>query len=246
MPTHTKVGWYNVQDGHPAAAHAQMILRRFEDEHLDALALSEMHDYNHHVVKLAKEAGHRLVYKTTAKHPAGDNVAILVRKGVKVGRHWSFKAGTPYHAPGGGLRRAQHMLVCEVDDIPVCTVHAPVHAWTTTKRGRIWGGPLLRRIAYRRFVKRLRSFARRHPGPLILPGDWNANPTTDGAYSPDWLRREIGGQFARPHQSTGHGEIDFAIVRGLHVTDCRVLPNPKGLPHSDHRLVVATLTKEDQ
>lgn len=234
------VGTYNVEFGHPPKRHAEMILTRFENQMLNVLALVEVQDYVKDLQKLIKPLGHKLIVIHGTR--GSDHVALLVRKGAAVGKHWTFRAGLPYFRTGGGLMAPTQPLAVVVDGILYVVVHAPVEAWVATPHGRKFAGPILRRGAYRYFINRLAKLARLHPTkPICMLGDWNCPPDVNGRYSPNGLRTTIGGKFLRPEKSTGHGEIDFAIIRKLVGQGCHIVPNKSTLPHSDHKLVVGVV-----
>ncbi|GAB2970377.1 hypothetical protein [Nocardioides montaniterrae] len=232
-----KVGWYNVEYGHPVREHVAMILARFERERLDTMMLTEVADYAARLKIEAAKVGYALVTKGSTH--AELNQAILVRGGVHIGKVWTIPMKASYFARNGDVRRSQPPLVARLNGINHVVVHAPVHAWVPGKGGRHFTGPIRRRLAYRAYMLRLARAVKRMAWPAIMGPDWNANPDTHGRWSPAWLAHKIGGEIVRPHASTGHGEIDFAITKGIRLTNVRVRPNPPGLPHSDHLLVTA-------
>lgn len=235
-----RIGTYNVEFGHPPKTHAKMILTRFERQSLDVLALVEVQDYVEELKKLVEPEGHRLVVIHNKR--GSDHVAFLIRKGCSITKHWTFRAGLPYFRQGGGLMAPTQPLAVEVDGVLYVVIHAPVQAWVATPKGRKFSGPMRRRGAYAYFINRLAKLARRHSNrPLCILGDWNCTPDTHGKYSPNDLRLRVHGHFLHPKKSTGHGEIDFAIIRDLKGSGCHVIPDSINLPHSDHKLVVATV-----
>lgn len=246
--TPLRTGTYNCEHGHPEKVHAEMILWKFEELALDVLGLDEARDYLDLVEDLAASAGHQVVcFHTDEQDRGGDQVAFLVRGGHTVSTAWIFKAGIGWHRRGGGRMAPMHVLAAVVDGDLLMQGHAPVGAWTTGGwRGRRFVGPLLRRIAYRGFVRRVRrAFDLHRDLRVIFWMDANATPDTRGRWSPEWLREQVGGQFARPHKNTGHGEIDFAITRGFTTVVCDLMPDPdafpdgRPMPRSDHKLVYA-------
>jgi len=243
--THLRFGAYNVQRGHPTTQHANMILRRFEDLRLDVLALTEVADYVHALDRMARAAGHSLIYITGPENVI--NQALLVRHGLEVGRYHSVPMPATYFSTDGQLRRSEDPLVVHVgkpgeEKMVFVVVHAPVGAWTPGKGGRHFLGPVRRRIAFHRYVKRLRLIASRHRNSLLcFLGDWNTTPEALGFNSAARLAKRIGGRIIHPGVSTGHGEIDFAVIRNLHGS-IHTVPNDPALPHSDHLLVVGILT----
>lgn len=228
----TVVGGYNVEIGHDHEAWAHMIIRRFREEDLEVLALNEISEYAHALESLLPDSMRLLWIKTPIN---SRNAALLVRKNLSVGRVRSIDMPATYYAPDGSLRRSSNPLVAVVDDVMYVVVHLPVGAWMLRRSGWHWVGPLRRRIAYRRYILRLLSLIRAHPRQkIVIIGDWNATPETVGRWSPNWLRREAGAHFIRPHENTGHGEIDFAIVRHVegHLSVRHHRPEP-----SDHFMI---------
>lgn len=241
MPRH-RIGTYNVEFGHPANQHAQMIVKRFFDYDLDVLAIQEAQDYLDALAFLATTRGFRLVAIRRSRNGA-NHVAFLVNKRCRVGYHWSFLAATVHYFSSRGLNMApQRPLAVYVDGLIYVNIHAPVEAWTTHHNGRRLDGPARRVLAYRQFIARAILLFRRHAKtPVTMLGDWNCTPDAQGSASPFALKSAVGGRYIRPHGSTGHGEIDFGICTNLAVESCKVEPDPSG-EQSDHRLVVATVT----
>lgn len=229
-----KSGALNAQYGHAPRAHAEKILRVFDDEKLDILLITESRDYNHDLSRLAQANGYKLIVHRVRK--GSDQVTALVRDPLRVNRSKVFRAGTPYFRAGGGTMAAPQPLAVRYKGTWFVGVHAPVQAWVATRTGRKWIGPLLRRVSYAAFANRLVNFARNHPGPLVMLGDWNATPETGGRYSPNWIREQINGTFARPFESTGHGEIDFGIKRHLKLNGKVEAYFPKNFP-GDHKFI---------
>lgn len=237
MTGQTKVGIYNVEYGHPVAPHVKMILTRFHDEGLEVLSLAESQDYTTALRTEARKFGHRLV---TAADPRGN--ALLVHAGATLGKTGSFSTPGIWFNPQGHEMRTPDSVWAVVNGVRYVAVHAPVDAWVATAHGRTFTGPDRRLAAYENFIEVHERFARRHPGkPLSIQGDWNCSPSTVGKYSPDDLRHRIGGAFVRPRENTGHGEIDFAVVRGLAGAHCQVERDLR--IHSDHHLVTAEMRK---
>lgn len=237
--TATTVGTWNVEHGHPVKEHATTILRRQVEERVRVLALTELGDY----AAALDGADPRRVLLWV---PGPENVksqGLLVPVGAQVGQVRSIPTPATYRAPDGSLRRSACPLLAEVDGVLYVVVHAPVGAWTTGRwPGRRFVGPIRRRLAYRAYVRRLLRVFRAHPHtPLVVIGDWNATPDTRGRWSPEWLRRKAGAAYLRPHASTGHGEIDFALVRGVRgtLTVRHTHPEP-----SDHLLVAGPIRKK--
>lgn len=236
--TALRTGTWNLQYGHPIDAKAKAVLAAFERSGLDVFALTEAHDYIDALKVLAEAAGHRLLFVRTRK--GSDNNALLVRRGIVVASYWSFVAGTGWSRLGGGWMQPMQPLAAHLvvngRNLVVVAAHAPVAAWVPKGGVYRWTGAIRRRIAYRGYVSRLKKVFDRTQHPVIVFGDWNAEPTTKGNYSPEWLRAQVGGDFSRPLVSTGHGEIDFAITRGIVTEHCTIDPKAMG---SDHRCVEA-------
>lgn len=222
------VGTYNVEHGHPVQNHVTMILRDANKYDLSVLGLGETQDYAPALRRAAPADDYRLI---------GSDNALLVKRGLPVGARGSFRPAGSWFTTRGRVHRQTPVTWARVKGITYAAIHAPVHAWVATRYGRKFIGPARRRAAYRFFVQRVIRFARWHNHrPLVIMGDWNANPDTRGLYSPNYLRRKIGGHYLRPHTSTGHGEIDFAIARGIRGANVHVRPNLR-VAQSDHRLV---------
>lgn len=210
-----RVGALNAQYGHAPSKHAEKIIRIFDSQDLDVLLITESRDYNRVLSELARKKGYKLVVHRVRQ--GSDQCTALVRDPSKLQRSFTFTAGRGWFRRGGGTMAPMQPIAIRYNGAWFVGVHAPVQAWVATRSGRKWIGSLTRRLAYRGFVVRLASFAGKRQGPLVMLGDWNANPTTSGRWSPNWLRDKINGKFARPFVSTGHGEIDFGITRGMHL-----------------------------
>lgn len=232
-----RVGALNAQYGHPQVEHSKKIIRIFDDESLDILLITESRDYNNELATLARKKGYRLLVHKTQK--GSDQCTALVRNPEKVGRSFTFQAGRGWFRRGGGAMAPMQPIAVRYENAWYVGVHAPVQAWVATRVGRKFIGPILRRTAYRGFMRRLRAFARRRQGPLVFIGDWNATPDNRGKYSPNWLREQIHGTYARPYESTGHGEIDFGIKRGMELKSKVAAYYPRDFP-GDHKFIVFT------
>lgn len=233
-----RLGALNAQYGHAPKAHAEKILRIFENEKLDVLLITESRDYNNELAELARVQGHKFCVRRVRK--GSDQCTAIVRHPEKLGSFFTFKAGGGWFRAGGGKMAPMQPIAVKYDGAWFVGVHAPVQAWVATRVGRKFIGPVLRRTAYRGFMRRLRAFARKRVGPLVFIGDWNATPDNRGVYSPNWLRAQINGEFARPNESTGHGEIDFAIKRKMHLKSQVNAYFPKNFP-GDHKFIVFTV-----
>jgi hypothetical protein len=237
MPS-LRVGALNAQYGHAPRAHAEKIIRIFDDEKLDILLITESRDYNIELSDIARDHGYKLVVHRVRR--GSDQCTALVRDNNKVKTSRSFRAGRGYFRANGGTMAPMQPIAVKYAGTWFVGVHAPVQAWVATASGRKWIGPLLRRVAYRGFAIKLVQFAKNHPGPIVLIGDWNAAPNTQGKYSPDWIKDQIRGSFIRPFESTGHGEIDFAIRRGVRQRGNMRAYFPKNFP-GDHKFIVVNI-----
>ena len=233
MPN-TRVGALNAQYGHAPARHAAKIIRVFNAEKLDVLLITESRDYNKHLAEMARRRGYKLCVRRVRQ--GSDQCTALVRHPEKLESFFTYKAGRGWFRAGGGTMAPMQPIAVHYDGAWFVGVHAPVQAWVATRVGRRWIGPLLRRIAYRGFMRRLRAFARKRNAPLLFIGDWNATPDNRGRYSPNWLRHQINGEFARPNESTGHGEIDFAIKKKMSLKSVVHAYFPKNFP-GDHKFI---------
>lgn len=229
-----RTGTYNAEFGHrPVKAWAKMILARFEGEKMDVLSINECQDYFAALKTLAEAKGHVLVGNGT-----NSRNALLVRKGLKVsgtGLMPTKVKVTTWFAPNGDAQSMAAAIKAKVDGVTYVSQHAPVQAWVAHPNGRHLDGPARRVQAYKDHTTNLVAFAEETKGPVHILGDWNAAPNTDGQYSPDWVRSQIHAVFFRPEASTGHGEIDFGIVRGA--TKVR---KPEVIPHSKYLVPEAT------
>lgn len=229
-----RVGALNAQYGHARARHAAKIIRIFNDEQLDVLLITESRDYNKHLAEMARRRGFKLCVRHTQR--GSDQCTALVRDPKKLLSFFTFQAGRGWFREGGGSMAPMQPIAVRYDGAWWVGVHAPVRAWVATHSGRKFIGPLLRRVAYRGFMVRLRAFARRRSGPLMFIGDWNATPDNRGIYSPNWLRSQIDGQYVRPNESTGHGEIDFGIKRKMQLKSKVHAYFPRNFP-GDHKFI---------
>lgn len=235
-----RVGTYNVQYGHDKAKHADMILRRFQTRRLDLLALLEAADYLEHLEHAAPALGLELIYRDGPVHVR--NQAFLRRVDTTVlGKVWSVPMPATYLAPNGAVRHSSPPLCAEVNGIVYAAIHAPVHAWVAGKGGRRFIGPARRLAAWRAYAKRLLLILRRHRHVVLL-GDWNATPDDRGLWSPNWLRRKGKARFIRPHANTGHGEIDYALAKGVFGVVDVAEDGRDG--RSDHKLVYGLMQKD--
>lgn len=238
----TRSGTLNAEYGHAPEKHARKIVREFDRIPLEVLCLNESRDYNRVLTRMARRRGYRLVVRRTQQ--GSDQCTALVRDPEKLGAAWTFEAGPGWARAGGGRMAPMQPLAFWYDGVLYVSLHAPVAAWEPgAVRGiRKWRGGIQRRLAYRAFMRRLVLFAERHPDvPIVMWGDWNATPQTRGPWSPRWLARKIGGRIVSAGVDTGHGEIDFAIVRGIRTARRARAGFPRGRWPGDHKLVHALL-----
>lgn len=230
-----RVSTFNVEYGHkPVDAWAKMILDHFETNKIEVMAIDESEDYFQALKKIAEAKGHRLLGNSPTSR-----IAILVRRGLTVTSTTTVPGNvTTWKMPNGGTGSMAHPVVAKINGVNYVAIHAPVQAWVPNGHGgHHLAGPPERVQAYKDFTANLVRFVNALSGPVVVLGDWNCPPGPLGAYSPDSVRAQIGAIFARPFKNTGHGEIDFGIVRGAHVSGVTVVPQPAVGDHSDHMQV---------
>lgn len=230
---------WNVEYGHDPVSHATRILYWFEQQDIDVLCITEGRDYLPALRNLCHNRGHQMC-SDHGNRPGSDQCFIIVKQGIRVDRVWSIVAGNGWNRVGGGKMQPMQPLCVEIEGKRIfISAHAPVGAWVVRPRGRAWVGAKMRRLAYRGFTVRLAKVFNTHPKHSVTCwADWNASPTTRGMWSPNWLREQVKGVFMRPHQNTGHGEIDFAITDDEKASRV-VAENPPGWP-GDHLCVIAS------
>lgn len=203
---------WNVQRGHDPAAQAAGIVAWFLARNLDTLGLQEVDEYAVELRRAARRAGLRFIWSK------GQQQGLLVRDPAKVEAWRYLPLHRTYYTVRGGVQRPLQPLAVRYDGAWVVTVHAPVSVeWEA------WGnmrGPELRVLAYREHSRRLVTFlghtARHWPGyPVLILGDHNTEPDTRGEYAPAWVARKGGALVVPPPGNTGHGPIDYALVRGV-------------------------------
>jgi len=244
------ISTFNAEFGHrPTAKWAAMIVERLETKGVDVLAIEEAQDYVPDLMRLAKEHGHTLV-----GHGRNSRNALLVRSGLKVEPLGTVPGDVAtWMTPDGRPQSMAEPVVAKVGRITYVVIHAPVHAWVVAKGGRSLSGPDRRVQAYKDFTTNLVSFIQDTPGRVVVLGDWNATPDTVGQFSPQWVAAKTGSVFVRPNASSGHGEIDFGIVKpAVKVASVEVVPRDEflvkhetggseGGTHSDHLQVIASV-----
>lgn len=205
-----RVGFHNLEHSHEPEKHVRLTLARFEKLKLDVLGVSEGRDYLAEFIKQGEALGHQVIHdKSSIK--GSDQCYIIVRKGQKVSASWSIEAGSSWFNTKGNKVPPPRPMIAIIDGMTFIAGHAPVAAWRPTKSGRKFIGPYLRRLSYGRFVSRIAKVYKRQKN-VVGGFDWNNSPVATGKYSVVWLRNQVGGSFARPGRSTGHGEIDFFLV----------------------------------
>lgn len=227
--TMLRVGQWNVQRGHPPTDHATMMLNAFDAERLDVLLLQEMADYIGPLRHRLKVWGHALVAFTDTR--GSRDCAILVRRGLDIGRTWSFDAGTGWFTHDGAEHAPAHPVAAFVEGVMFVSVHAPV---SVNWRAGVPFGPLRRVAAYIGHSRKLGKLFEHHRGiPMCVAGDWNATPTDRGIATPHAVAKGAGAVLHNPGESTGHGPIDYPITRDLQLDHLAVT----GKRLSDHKLV---------
>lgn len=239
-----RVSTFNVEFGHnPDMAWAKMILRRFEVLEIDVQALNEVQDYFGELKALAEAEGHVLL-----GHGPDSRNALLLRKGRSHGEVGTIPGQVQHwYNPAGHEMTMAEPVVVRSGRATYVVIHAPVEAWVPhSGPGRVLEGPERRVAAYVDFTENLVEWGKQQEVPFLVLGDWNCTPETTGMHSPNWVRRMVGGSYFRPHQNTGHGEIDFGIEKGAAAMhEVHVIPPPRfGVPgeeggaYSDHLQVV--------
>jgi lysozyme len=236
-PKTHRVGEYNAEFGHrPVRDWAAQIVSRLELQKLDVLAIEEAQDYFGALKTLAEARGHTLI-----GHGANSRNALLVRKGLQAKYVGTIPGDvTTWFNPHGHKMSMAEPVVASVDGVTYVVIHAPVDAWEAKPGGRTLTGPALRVQAYKDFTTNLVAFLEDTPGPVTVLGDWNASPTTAGKFSPAWVASQTHASFFRPEATTGHGEIDFGIVRGA-----SKVSKPVVVPHKTFAVKGETGGSED-
>lgn len=201
---------------------------------LDALLLGETREYTRELNHLADC---RFLHFDGA--PGQHDTGILVRDGVPVtGLHVARMTRKGWITVRGGRTPAKWLPSCILNGwLRVGVVHLPPSVRFT---GRLPSGPVRRVAAFAVHAQRLVRWIkrRRQDRALFIGGDWNAVPGPSTRWHPGWIAERTGLEVAAPKQGThGRRVIDYALVRGVEVTDIRV-GDKYG---SDHSLVVYDL-----
>lgn len=205
-------------------------------EALDFACLQEVAPYAAAIDREARRRGWQLIY--FADRPGAVDEAILVTNDVD-----ATHPGTVQLSPFGWFGRTgaerpplsmPHVLL---DDwLRVGCIHQPPG---TFWRDGVASGPGLRVAAVKSSARKLVRFAKWHPRrDLVLAGDWNESPHTEGRYSPRWIANEIDGLVKAPAVAThgampGRPPIDYVIARG-----CTVWIRGVRRVGGDHRAVL--------
>jgi hypothetical protein len=124
------------------------------------------------------------------------------------------------------------MTTVALPGVTIGSTHAPpgVDAYPTGLRGKAD-----RVLAWIAFVKAVRRWAKRNPGPFVIFADWNDPAWRRGRYSIHWLAKKVGARIVT------RGGIDYALVRGCRVTGAEKVP---GGPGMDHDAFIAEIEAE--
>lgn len=220
MRQQLRAGAWNLKVGRPdrqVLAEVRDLLKR---EDLDVLAVHEAAGY---LRALGSIEGYRYI---TGWHRdrSGRDAGLLVRRGLRVRRRRILRTVTTWRRvkyEGRHLPRSFPSAV--VEGIRIVSVHMP----DTRAAARS-------RLAYAECVLRLLAhLSGRHPFAAL--GDWNKRPGLYGPFTPRALAEALRARI------TGAG-IDYAITRGLRITDHRRGPK-RG---SDHAPVLCTLERDQE
>lgn len=215
------------RDPETAAASAYALM---DTEGMDWLCVQEARGY---VKALKRLAGSRFHVIEFMHQVAGADIetAILVRAEVSHGRGYLVRVTrSGWITVRGGHTGPKYLPTVRIHgDLRILGVHL---APSTRFRGGRLLGPVLRVLSVRQSAIRLVRYANRHPGPLVMIGDWNNTPQDRGRYSPHWIARKAGMVVVGPGVGTHGDEIDFALVRGAHARAFLL-----GKHNSDHHAV---------
>lgn len=222
--------WNMERDRDPrmAAASALALMR---SKGLAFLCVQECAGYLHTLREYARDEFDVISF---ADDPGRNESALIVRTDVPHGPGWQVRATRSGWITVRGRRTPpKYLTVTTVDGwLRIVSAHtAPSVSW---RAGRITG-PVRRVISMRQFARSVARFVRKHPGAVLVAGDWNATPQARGRWSPHWIARKAGMHIAAPEKGThgGHRVIDFALVRG-----CGARATREKRRGSDHYAVV--------
>lgn len=237
-----KVGTFNIQRDHAVKPHTDMVIKTFLDNNLDVLMIQEAGDYYTAIKRAAARQGIQCICYDN--RVAAREQITLVKAGLPITRpraiqaadrwywrqwnHWSFN---PY------------ITVVAIRDTWFVNLHSPVGVDWPNGHPTGWDD-LVR--AYLQHTDTLVRFAKTHPHrALVFAGDHNARPFEYGPGTPRDLEHRIKGTLIDPKKSTGHGPIDFPIIRNgdkTNIAVSKVRVHGPSKPRSDHRLVTWYVT----
>lgn len=227
-------GTWNMERDRPPAAAAASALALMRSKGLAFLCVQECAGY---LKALRAQAGDEFEVIAFTNDPGRGESAILVRRDAEHGPGYQRRATrSGWFTVRGGKTSPKYLTTVRLDGwLRVVSGHtAPSVRW---RGGRILG-PVRRVASMRQFARSVVRFAKAHPGPLLIAGDWNATPAARGRWSPHWITRKAGLRVAAPGKGThGNRVIDYALIR-----DCAATATREKLRGSDHHAVVFKVT----
>lgn len=231
-------GTWNMLAGRDEDAAATSALALMRSRDLDFLCIQESRGYLDALRVWSGPPGEfRVIAFSDAVRGSDSESAIIVRADHPHGPGHQVKATSAgwFRADGSKTGPKYFTTVKFADGLRVASIHAaPSVRW---RGGRVLG-PVRRVISMREFARSVVRFAKAHPGPLVIAGDWNATPEARGRYSPHWIAAKAGLRIVATQKGT-HGvahRIDFALVRG-----CAATARREKRRGSDHFAVVFTI-----
>jgi hypothetical protein len=220
--TSVNTGTWNLQHGHPVASHVAMVLNAFDAHQLDVLMMQESTDYAAALATASGKLGYKLVMFTDK--PGQDQQVTLVRHPEKIQAAWSFPGNKDmWFTKSGGVHAPSYPVAVNLDGTVFLNQHSPVSVNWRKSAPHVPYGPPRRVLAYLQHSRRRALVFKSHPGqPVVDAGDNNATPFDRGYGSPDWIARKTGAHIVAPTQGTGHGIIDFAVVRDAVLRNVKV------------------------
>ncbi len=222
-------GTWNMERDRPATKAAASAIALMRTRGLSFLCVQEC---AHYLKALRAQAGDEFDVISFTLDPGRGESALIVRDAVPHGSGFQRRATRGgWFTVRGGKTPPKYLTTVEIDGLRIVSLHtAPSVTW---RAGRI-RGPVRRVISMRQLARSVVKFARQHPGPLLIAGDWNATPGASGRYSPHWIARQTGMRVAAPVKGThGNRVIDFALVR-----DCAATATREKYRGSDHAAVL--------
>lgn len=230
-------GSFNLEFGRDPETVRMEVINFTKKHKLDFLCLQEAADYTN---QLKTVPGY--VFVAGGSSHAARQSPILVKDTLSVSKVESVPYGNGWRGHGGLVHAATVDTVCKINWLKVRSIHLPTPSeWVN---GHIGGRtPEGRKDDLIAGMKSLQGFLR-FPCIFvarIIVGDWNEPPTTSGEYSPRWLANVSKAKSYTPVSREGHGHIDWAMVKGAHITNiAKDLDIKEG---SDHEPVFFTVVK---